>query len=722
MNLHRIKINDKKAFVDRFVNILERFGRFSVFLVIQRSLVIVLPLIIIGALGLTIRYFPSPAVISFFDRIFGKEWTVLLDNVNAGTLGIVSLAVLCTFSGTMTMIINQKRRGPFISPIMSIVVVLSCFFILCSPYENNSWVALFSMGRGLVPAFFISIAGCSLFLRLARFRAMNWSMGTVGHDPVVRDILTVLPAGMMTIIVAVVTRMFLDYMGIANIHDSIRNILFLPFSHAKDGLGFGLCYTGLSQLFWLFGAHGPNLLFGVEDHILVPAIQANQLAVSQGLAPTLIFTKPFFDLYTRIGGSGSTICLIFAMLLKSRDNGARKLCLLALVPGLCNVNEPILFGIPLVLNPVYVIPFIITPVLQTIIAYLATVAGVITHTTQAVTWTTPVLLSGYVSTGSLSGPLLQALNVLVGVACYMPFVMLSDRLRERQGETLLKKLKNAALNHETKSKGMGLLDIPGEEGRFAKALAGDLKVALKTGTQLYLVYQPQVSDSGGYVSGVEALLRWNHPVYGGISPEITVSIAEELGVMDRLGNYILVEACRERAAWKRDVPEAFTMSVNLVPQQLIDPIFSGTVFETLEKFGLSTQMIELEITESNVLEPDEITLTTLERFHKSGIRIAIDDFGMGHTSLRYLRSFPVSTIKIDRSLTMGDAREVNNQIVKSVFELSQTLHISTIVEGIETSEQLKRFTDMGYRTFQGYYFSRPLSRDDCLSFIREFNR
>ena len=340
------------------------------------------------------------------------------------------------------------------------------------------------------------------------------------------------------------------------------------------------------------------------------------------------------------------------MFLKSRDKGLRNLCLFALLPGLCNVNEPLVFGVPLVLNPVYVIPFILTPILQAVTGYFATLTGLVPHTTQAVNWTTPVLFSGFVSTGGLSGPVLQVINMIIGVACYMPFVVMADRLRERQGEALLKRLRRAAAGSELKSKGTGLLDIPGEEGRFAKSLAADLKVALKKGEQLFLVYQPQVSDSGGFVSGVEALLRWRHPVYGMVSPEITVSIADELGLMDRLGMFAFAEACRQRAAWKTLVDSSFTMSVNVVPQQLLDPKFSSKVFGFLEKNGLTTEMIEIEITESYVLEPDEHSLKTLEYVHDSGIRIAIDDFGMGHASLRYLRSFPVSTIKIDRSLTM----------------------------------------------------------------------
>lgn len=697
-------------------------GKIPVFIIIQRSLSVVLPLIMVGAFGLSIRHFPFSPFVVFLDNHFGKQWQFFLDNIISGSLGIVSLAVLCTFSGTMTMIANQKRKGPFISPIMSIAVVLSCFFIICTPAANGSWEVLFSMGRGLLPTLCIAAAGCTLFLRLSRVQVLHWSLGAVGHDPIVRDILTVLPAGMVTIITFALFRTILDLLGIPDLHYTIRNLLFYPFSNAGDNLGFGLSYTGLSQLLWIFGAHGPNLLFAVEDNLLIPAIHANQIAVLQGMEPGLIFTKSFFDLYTRMGGSGSTICLIAAMLIKSRDRGARKLCQFAIIPALCNVNEPLLFGIPLVLNPVYTIPFLLTPLLQTITAYSATLLGLIPYTTEAMNWTTPLFISGFVSTGNISGPALQAVNLLIGVACYIPFVTLADDLRERQGESILAKLRNFASNNDLKSKGLRILDLPGEEGRFAKALAGDLKSALAMEEQIYLAYQPQVSDCGRFISGVEALLRWRHPVYGEISPPITISLAEELGIMNQLGILVLSRACRQRAAWKEMATESFSMSVNVAPGQLADPSFPRKVLKILDENHLSPAILELEITESAALEPDENTLKALEYLHGRGIRIAIDDFGMGHSSLRYLRSFPVSKIKIDRSLTFGDERQVNNQIVKSVFELCRTLNIATIVEGVETREQLDRFKSIGYMDFQGYYFSRPLTGKDCTDFIRNYKR
>jgi len=218
---------------------------------------------------------------------------------------------------------------------------------------------------------------------------------------------------------------------------------------------------------------------------------------------------------------------------------------------------------------------------------------------------------------------------------------------------------------------------------------------------------------------VEALLRWNHPIYGSIAPPIAIALAEDTARINQLGLFILTEACEQRAAWKDSVPANLTMSVNVSPKQLQDPEFADKVMVILRKTELEPELLELEITESSMLEPDAHVLEMLRQLQEYGIRVAIDDFGMGHASLRYLRAFPVNTIKIDRSLTEGAAGDVNEQIVRSVLELSRSLNIAAVVEGVELYEQLQRFTTMGCTTFQGYYFSKPLTGEKCLAFIRE---
>lgn len=718
--MHRTSLN---AWLQcNLLEIADRLANRPFFLSVQRGLVLTLPLIMIGAVALLVKDFPLPALPHALDAAFGPQWRPFCDNLIASTFGIASLAVLCAFSGVMTALDNQRNADRMVSPTMTTVIVLACFFVVSAPSDAMSWQFFFSLDRGMLPALLIGAGASALYLRLCRVPALQLPFGAVGHDPVVRDVLTAMPAGVLAILAFALIRLCLVAGVASDLHAALRHLLALPFHGESDGLGVGLAYAGLSQIFWFFGVHGPNLLFSVEEHLLVPAGAANAMAHALGNLPPCIGTKAFFDAFARMGGSGSTLCLILAVLLRSRDNGIRKLCLFALLPALCNVNEPLLFGIPLVLNPVYLIPFVLTPLLQTLVAYGATALDLLPRTIAAPGWTSPVLLSGYAATGSLAGPAMQLVNLLLGAALYLPFVTLSDQLRLQQGKRVLDALLRAVASGSPGPYGRQCLDRAGEEGRIAKILANDLERALDRDDQLFLVYQPQINAVRDVVHGVEALLRWNHPVFGFIPPPIIIALAEDTAQINRLGRFILTEACAQRAAWKGLVGEELVMSVNVTPRQILDPHFDRQAALILAEAGLPSHLLEVEITESTILEPDAATLAILRRLRQIGVRVAIDDFGMGHTSLRYLREFPVDTVKLDRSLTQASQRGVNDHIVHSIVALSRTLGFMTVVEGVEEVGQMTQFLRLGCATFQGYLFSRPVSGEDCLRFIRDCDR
>lgn len=699
-------------------NLIDAASTQPVFLVVKRSLSLVLPLVMVGSLTLMFVHFPFPAAQQAIDTLLGSTGRRVCDSLISGSFGIASLALVCAMSGTSAMYANQVRRGPFISPIMAAVVVLACFFVMTSPADAMSYNTVFSMDRGLLLAMCIALAGSTLFFKLSRHTLFQLPFDIVGHDPVVRDVFTVMPAAVATIFFFGMVRSLFVCFDIADLHETARNLLAAPFPHDDNDLWFGVLYSGLSQILWFFGAHGPNLLFAIEEHILTPAALTNTNAVTLGIKPTLIFTKSFFDAFTRMGGSGCTLCLILAVVLRSKDRGIRKLCLFSLLPALCNVNEPLLFGVPLVFNPIYIIPFLLTPIVLTVTAYAATILDFVPHTVATATWTTPALVSGYVTTGSINGTLLQGVNLLLGLLVYLPFVSISDSIRVKQGKRVMQALVKVATQSDTVQNKRKCLEHPGEAGRLAQALSSDLGKALASANQLHLVYQPQLDAPSRRVLGVEALLRWNHPHYGPVAPPIAIALAEDTGLIDRLGLFILLEACEQRAAWKGLVAPDLSISVNVSPKQLQNPEFGKNVLAILRTTGIASGLLEIEITESSILEPNTQVLKTLADLQAHGIRLAIDDFGMGYASLRYLRAFPVNTVKIDRSLTEGCEGDINEQIARSVLDLSRCLNINTVVEGVEELSQVNRFIAMGYKTFQGYYFSEPLSGEDCLAFIR----
>lgn len=702
------------------VSYFESIKNISFFLSIQRGMALVLPLVMIGAFAITLRNFPFSIVQQSLDAFFGPSWTSTCDAIIASSFGILSLAVVCAISGAMTAIHNQRHPNHIVTPTMSVVVVLSCFIVLVNPGESGLWGIAFSMDRGLLVAMLAAVSGARIYLCLTRVRALQLPMVSTGNEAHIRDILTVMPAGMLTIFIFACAKMILVTADIQDLHGELASLIASPFMDMHDRIGLGMAYSALIQALWFFGAHGPNLLFSVEESVLAPAALANLSAHIQGTGPELILTKTFFDAFTRIGGSGSTLCLILAILWKSRDGGARKICLISLMPALCNVNEPLIYGIPLILNPTYFIPFFITPVVQTLSAHFFTAAGFVTPTLPITTWTTPPLLNGYLATANMSGVLMQLFNIGLGVMIYAPFVVISDTIQARNTKRVMKDLLNIVQSCSSGINGKKCLNHSGEIGRMAKGLAHDLQQALLDGNQLYLEFQPQIDASRNRVHGAEALLRWRHPSYGMIAPPITVSIAEDAGFMGHLGLFVIVEACSYRISWSGVLPADTTISVNVSPLQLANPNFEQQVKDALTHSGLDPHMLVLEIVESSVIEPDNDIVTMLQRFQQMGIRVAIDDFGMGHASLRYLREFPVDTVKIDRSLTEMSADGVNDHIVRSIVELSRSLNFSTVVEGVETEEQMRRFLALGCDTFQGYLFSRPLSGENCLEFMKKW--
>lgn len=707
------------SFFDRRLTVLlidltQRSGLNQYVQSLSRSFSYTLPLIMIGAVVLTFRDFPLWDFAALPASVMGIQWKDAINGIINGTFGLAALILLCTLSGTFSKHHNLKRKTPYVCPLLAATISLSCLFIV-APTDPTQLRTLLSLNSGLLPAILIATIASSIFLALAKVPWLQVPLGGGGQDPVIRDILKLLPAAICTILFFALLKAFALDGSLLSSPETIVQQSFLSLADNEQELSFGLFYSMLSQVFWFFGAHGPNVLFSIETTHLVPADLANAAANVASQPPQFIFTKTFFDTFARLGGSGSTLCLIAALMVKRNSHSYCKICMLALLPALFNVNEPLLFGIPLIFNPTYLIPFVLTPVIQTAFAYLLTMTGWLPHTSVSVPWTTPMIISGFLATGSLKGVAMQLLNFAVGTAIYIPFVQLDSLFRAANGKRAMDQLLKAATRCDTGFAQRKCIDLPGEVGRLAKALADDLALALKKGDQLYLVFQPQFDESGTRPFGVEALLRWKHPVYGHIPPPIAIALAEDTGLIHKLGMQILSDACSHRAAWCSRVPEDMKLAVNVSPLQLQNQGFAQAVLCILSENGIPPRLLELEISESSMVEPSTSVVESLQRLRDKNVCIAIDDFGMGHASLRYLRALPITTVKIDRSLTFEDQTSVNASVIRSIVELGHSLDIDVVVEGVEHRWQIERFVAMGCKVFQGYAFGHPMRAEDLLA-------
>jgi EAL domain-containing protein (putative c-di-GMP-specific phosphodiesterase class I) len=243
----------------------------------------------------------------------------------------------------------------------------------------------------------------------------------------------------------------------------------------------------------------------------------------------------------------------------------------------------------------------------------------------------------------------------------------------------------------------------------------DLRKAL-IANEFELYYQPIVQIATGEVGGFEALIRWNHPERGLVMPGAFIPVAEEIGLIVPLGEWVLRKACMDAAAW----PSKLSVAVNLSAAQFRNPMLALSVVSALGQSGLSASRLELEITETVLLQDDRAVLDTLHQIRDLGVRICMDDFGTGYSSLSYLRSFPFDKIKIDRSFVSELGKENDCvAIIRAVTRLGSSLGMTTTAEGVETEQQLEILRAEGCVQVQGYLFSRPKPLKEIPAMLRE---
>ena len=254
--------------------------------------------------------------------------------------------------------------------------------------------------------------------------------------------------------------------------------------------------------------------------------------------------------------------------------------------------------------------------------------------------------------------------------------------------------------------------------RNRSELETDLRRAVDE-RQLVLHYQPVVDLARGHIRGFEALVRWRHPIRGLIPPADFIPLAEETGLIVSIGEWVLGAACRQGATWRELRPDLpLTMAVNVSPRQFSGETFGHALWRALGETGLPPDRLKLEVTEQALAEDAEVTASFLHSIKSLGVRVALDDFGVGYSSLGRLHLLPLDALKVDRSFIEGLGRDPHAAaFVRLVIELGHELGLRVTAEGIETDEQRRIVSDLGCEQGQGYLFSRPLSVQDATAYV-----
>ena len=677
---------------------------------VRQGLLLTIPFLLLGSFSLVILNFPLPAWQAFFATAPGESLHMLLMAVYQATFGSLSFIFVLMISYAF----GEEQTVYETTPVFFPAVAFCSLIAFCYPGgELFIWGPEWSF-----TAICITLFSCWLLTVFYRWISLHKRLYTIGvaynfnasMQSLVPSILTVTICGVM----GMTLYWLFDDVNIMN----FGSYLFLRlFGHMGNSPWSMLLYIFLSHMLWFFGIHGTNTLEAVSRSLFENGVAINQGMLAQGLVPTQIFSKTFLDTFVFMGGCGSTLCMVLALFLAAKKKNNRRLAKLSLPAVIFNVNELVLFGFPIIFSADMIIPFILTPMALFLISSLVMSVGLVPVASQSVDWTIPALASGYLATGSVRGSLLQLFNLIVGTAIYLPFIKKSEEIQDRD---FLSKVKNleTAMAEEVHSVWVRDFHWKTYENRqTAKLLASDLEYALGEG-ELCLYYQPQMNQDGS-LYGCEALLRWNYMGQTFIYPPLIIALATQTGFIDELGLSILRIASRDMKRMEQELGHPVSCSVNVLPLQLETPGFAGRVEGILKDAGVDGGFMTIELTEQVALSTGSVLEMQINELKKTGIKISMDDFGMGHGSLNYLNTAEFDEVKIDGSLInrLPD-HEQTRELVGNIMNMSKILHVKTVAECVETEAQVEILKKLGCEIYQGYYYSRPLPLEEFIEYVK----
>ena len=697
---------------------MERVRRFlnkNVFIFsVRQGLLLTIPFLIAGSFSLVIINFPVSSWQEYLSSVAGGTFYMFLMGIYQATFGSLSFI----FTLMIAYAFGEEQRYYENTRVFFPAVSLCAFIAFCYPSgEMSIWGPEWSF-----TAICITLFSCWLLTVFYRLIARYHRLYTIG-------VAYNFNASMQSLIPAIATIAICGILGIilylafkdTNIMNFGSYLFLRLFGSMGNGFLSMMLYIFISHILWFFGVHGTNTLEAVSRSLFESEILVNQGMLAQGLVPDHIFSKTFLDVFVFIGGSGSTLCMILALFIIARKENNRRLAKLSLPAVVFNVNELVLFGFPIIFSTDMIIPFILTPAVLSLISCLVMHTGLVPVASQSVEWTVPVLFSGYMATGSWRGSLLQFFNVIVGTLIYIPFIRKSEAVQEREFLTKIKSLETA-MNEEQRSVWVQNFRWRSYENRqTAKLLTSDLQYALAKG-ELELHYQPQMYRDGT-LYGCEALLRWNYMGHAYVYPPLIIALAAQSGFLDALGLAIIRMACRDMKQVEKKLGHPISFSVNILPLQLETRGFARNVKIILEETGVGAEFLTIELTEQVALNPGTVLEEELGQLKDAGIRISMDDFGMGHGSLNYLNNSHFDEVKIDGALIKRLPEHAQTcELVGNIMNMSHILNVETVAECVETEAQVEALDALGCMIYQGYYYSRPLPLDRFIDYVEMINK
>ncbi|GAB6169252.1 PTS cellobiose transporter subunit IIC [Clostridium carnis] len=405
------------------------------------GLLLVMPLTIVGSLFLVIASLPIPGYPEFMASIFGDLWADKLGYVVGVTMDLMGLIAVVGIAYRLSNLYKVEALS-------GAIIALVCFFLV-TPYKINflqegaadpiivKGIPLALMGsKGLFVAIIVALISTEIYRKVIQ-KDIVIKMPKGVPSAVSQSFAALIPATICITFFWIV-RILLELTSFGDVHQLITTVISTPLSGLGNSLFGAIIYALLVGLFWCFGIHGGAIMNGVLGPVLITLNDANRLAFEAGQPVTNTVTNTFFDIFIFAGGAGATLVFTLLMVYRAKSKQLKSLGRLSIGSGLFNINEPIMFGTPIVLNPMLMLPFVLAPVVMVIISYFAMETGLVSRPVGiAVPWTTPIFISGYLATGGkISGVVLQLVNFVVSMLIYYPFFRMWDKQKLQEEEII----------------------------------------------------------------------------------------------------------------------------------------------------------------------------------------------------------------------------------------------------------------------------------------------
>ena len=678
---------------------------------IQMGLSMVLPVLFVGSITVLLNGFPVQEYQVFLDSFLGGALRSTLLIIQVSTVGI--LAIHMTIALNISYRNQTAKKEQTLSGVGSILGCLAGFFILVGLFGGETDLSLLS-GQGLFSALLAGVIGSVLYRKFEGVFSTGRTTFVDGADSAFNAALTLIkPFLAVALCFAVFNYLITVLFQVKSVQHLFMKAVDALFLRMQRSYVSGLAFTVLISVLWWFGIHGNNVLNQVAEDLFSEII------------PGQIVSKSFMDTFVIMGGTGCIIGLLLAMMIFGKKSSTKKLTRMAFLPCVFNISELLVFGFPVIYNPLMILPFILAPALCFTNAFILTRTGFLPEVTNSVIWTTPPLLSGYIATGSVRGILVQLFNILISTACYAPFVVIHEKRSLNEYAASMEELVGILKKCEETMEEVTLTECEGNAGRLAKMLVTDLQGSLHASSvdgnfddvesPLLIKYQPQF-DNRGRCIGAEALLRYDHVRYGIIYPPLVIRLSKESGDLYDLETYIIERAVRDAESFRKVFGKEFKLSVNATVSTLYDKRFVPFLEEIARRYQLRTGNICIEITEETELITSEDTGALINKLRTFGYTFALDDFSMGHTSLQYLQHNPFDLVKLDGGLVRSIlTNERTREIVSSIVYLSKSLDFKVLAEYVETDELRDALEQIGVLLYQGYLFSPAVDREKLIS-------